>query len=141
MRKEGDSNPRTALGGYTLSRRASSATRAPFLIVGGAKVRLLSWIRMEFDKKFHFFTLSILKMALGWFYKLPPHIVIKCLWNTFCYLFASFYIKQAAPQQFKQVWLHSACTVFSSKCKFVQSCSSLHSFTLLHFDLKNRLKI
>lgn len=32
MRKEGDSNPRTALGGYTLSRRASSATRAPFLI-------------------------------------------------------------------------------------------------------------
>ena len=31
-RREGDSNPRTALGGYTLSRRASSATRAPFLI-------------------------------------------------------------------------------------------------------------
>ena len=30
MRKEGDSNPRTALDGYTLSRRASSATRAPF---------------------------------------------------------------------------------------------------------------
>ena len=31
--------------------------------------------------------------------------------------------------------------LFGSKCKFVQSCSSLHSFTLLHFDLKNKLKI
>ena len=81
------------------------------------------------------------KFTYGWFYKLPPHIVIKCLWNTFCYLLASFYIKQAAPQQFKQVWLYSACSVFGSKCKFVQSCSSLHSFTLLHFDLKNKLKI
>ena len=30
MRKEGDSNPRTGFAGYTLSRRASSATRAPF---------------------------------------------------------------------------------------------------------------
>ena len=30
---------------------------------------------------------------LGWFYKLPPHIVIKCLWNTFCYLLASFWFK------------------------------------------------
>ena len=30
-RKEGDSNPRFPLGEYTLSRRASSATRAPFL--------------------------------------------------------------------------------------------------------------
>ena len=32
MRKEGDSNPRFPLGEYTLSRRASSATRAPFLL-------------------------------------------------------------------------------------------------------------
>ena len=31
-RKEGDSNPRFPLGEYTLSRRASSATRAPFLL-------------------------------------------------------------------------------------------------------------
>lgn len=31
-RREGDSNPRTALDGYTLSRRASSATRASFLL-------------------------------------------------------------------------------------------------------------
>ena len=31
QRKEGDSNPRTGFAGYTLSRRASSATRAPFL--------------------------------------------------------------------------------------------------------------
>ena len=30
--------------------------------------------------------------------------------------------------------------LFGSKCKFVQSCSSLHSFTLLHFDLKNKFK-
>ena len=29
MRREGDSNPRNALGVYTLSRRASSTTRAP----------------------------------------------------------------------------------------------------------------
>ena len=32
LRKEGDSNPRFPLGEYTLSRRASSATRAPFQI-------------------------------------------------------------------------------------------------------------
>ena len=32
MRKEGDSNPRFPLGEYTLSRRASSATRAPFRV-------------------------------------------------------------------------------------------------------------
>ncbi len=32
LRKEGDSNPRFPLGEYTLSRRASSATRAPFLL-------------------------------------------------------------------------------------------------------------
>ena len=31
LRKEGDSNPRTGFAGYTLSRRASSATRAPLL--------------------------------------------------------------------------------------------------------------
>ena len=31
---------------------------------------------------------------------------------TFCHLVCSFYIKQAAPQQFKQVWLHSVCSVF-----------------------------
>ena len=30
--------------------------------------------------------------------------------------------------------------LFGSKCKFVQSCSSLHSFTLLHFDLKKSSK-
>ena len=30
MRKDRDSNPGTALGGHTLSRRASSATRASF---------------------------------------------------------------------------------------------------------------
>ena len=32
LRKEGDSNPRFPLGEYTLSRRASSATRAPFRV-------------------------------------------------------------------------------------------------------------
>ena len=31
LRKEGDSNPRNALGVYTLSRRASSTARASFL--------------------------------------------------------------------------------------------------------------
>ena len=31
MRREGDSNPRYAFGVYTLSRRASSTTRAPLL--------------------------------------------------------------------------------------------------------------
>ena len=31
LRKEGDSNPRYVFDVYTLSRRASSATRAPFL--------------------------------------------------------------------------------------------------------------
>ncbi len=30
LRKEGDSNPRSAFDAYTLSRRASSTTRAPF---------------------------------------------------------------------------------------------------------------
>ena len=38
LRKEGDSNPRYAFDVYTLSRRASSATRAPFLTNSGAKV-------------------------------------------------------------------------------------------------------
>ena len=38
LRREGDSNPRYPLGVYTLSRRASSTTRAP-LLVRGAKVR------------------------------------------------------------------------------------------------------
>ena len=38
QRREGDSNPRYPLGVYTLSRRASSTTRAP-LLVRGAKVR------------------------------------------------------------------------------------------------------
>ena len=32
LRKEGDSNPRIGFADYTLSRRASSATRAPFLV-------------------------------------------------------------------------------------------------------------
>ena len=31
QRKEGDSNPRTALGGYTLSRRASSPHNSPII--------------------------------------------------------------------------------------------------------------
>ena len=34
LRKEGDSNPRYPLGVYTLSRRASSTTRASFLAIG-----------------------------------------------------------------------------------------------------------
>ncbi len=38
-RKEGDSNPRTGFAGYTLSRRASSATRAPFPNTLGCKSR------------------------------------------------------------------------------------------------------
>ena len=33
MRSEGDSNPRAAFDDYTLSRRASSTTRAPLLVV------------------------------------------------------------------------------------------------------------
>ena len=32
LRRDGDSNPGTALDGYTLSRRASSATRASLLV-------------------------------------------------------------------------------------------------------------
>ena len=32
LRRDGDSNPGTALDGYTLSRRASSATRASLLL-------------------------------------------------------------------------------------------------------------
>ena len=31
--------------------------------------------------------------------------------------------------------------LFGSKYKFAQSCSPLHSFTHLHFDLKNKSKI
>ena len=41
-RKEGDSNPRYAFDVYTLSRRASSATRAPFLYFGMQKYQFLS---------------------------------------------------------------------------------------------------
>ena len=60
---------------------------------------------------------------------------------TFCHLVAAFYIKQAAPQQFKQVWLYSACSVFGSICLFVLSYSSFYSFTHKQIELKNRLTI
>ena len=40
MRREGDSNPRYALGVYTLSRRASSTTRASLLLHSFIKKRL-----------------------------------------------------------------------------------------------------
>ena len=39
LRKEGDSNPRYAFDVYTLSRRASSATRAPFLFLAEAETK------------------------------------------------------------------------------------------------------
>ena len=42
MRKEQDSNLRNALDVYTLSRRASSTTRAPFLRFGMQKYYFLS---------------------------------------------------------------------------------------------------
>ena len=58
-------------------------------------------------------------LNIGWFYKLPPYIVSK------------FY-----EIRFIIFWL-----IFGSKWKFAQSCSSLHSFTHLHFDLKNKSKI
>ena len=38
LRREGDSNPRNAFDVYTLSRRASSATRAPLLAISTAKI-------------------------------------------------------------------------------------------------------
>ena len=41
-RSEGDSNSRTAFDGYTLSRRASSATRASLLMGFSAKVVIFS---------------------------------------------------------------------------------------------------
>ena len=44
LRREQDSNLRTGFAGYTLSRRASSTTRAPLLCVvqkAGAKVIIL----------------------------------------------------------------------------------------------------
>ena len=37
LRREQDSNLRTGFAGYTLSRRASSTTRAPLLFQGGCK--------------------------------------------------------------------------------------------------------
>ena len=44
MRREGDSNPRYALGVYTLSRRASSTTRASLpLCVSACKSYRFSW--------------------------------------------------------------------------------------------------
>ena len=42
LRREQDSNLRTGFAGYTLSRRASSATRAPFLYFGLQKYQFLS---------------------------------------------------------------------------------------------------
>lgn len=38
--------------------------------------------------------------------------------------------------RFVRFWI-----LFGSKYKFAQSCSPLHSFTHLHFDLKNKSKI
>ena len=45
MRKEGDSNPRFPLGEYTLSRRASSTTRAPFLTKRMQRYRFSTYFR------------------------------------------------------------------------------------------------
>ena len=39
LRREQDSNLRTSFAGYTLSRRASSTTRAPLLVVSECKGR------------------------------------------------------------------------------------------------------
>ena len=43
MRKEGDSNPRYAFDVYTLSRRASSTTRASFLELRSIAIRVASY--------------------------------------------------------------------------------------------------
>ncbi len=64
LRKEGDSNPRTGFAGYTLSRRASSATRAPFLVCGCKGIVFLSikriflglfWMKAYFTYSFTLF--------------------------------------------------------------------------------------
>ena len=55
LRREGDSNPRTGFAGYTLSRRASSATRAPLLDKATAKLLFL------------FITTAIPTIYLGFF--------------------------------------------------------------------------
>ena len=51
LRREQDSNLRTGFAGYTLSRRASSTTRAPLLFFADAKVR----IKFESQKLFSHF--------------------------------------------------------------------------------------
>ena len=51
MRREGDSNPRNALGVYTLSRRASSTTRAPFLVLKRCKATIFIWKSGTFHQK------------------------------------------------------------------------------------------
>ena len=56
MRREGDSNPRYAFGVYTLSRRASSTTRAPLQSPGSISSHkcILFFLLL---KHYHFFIL------------------------------------------------------------------------------------
>ena len=61
LRKEGDSNPRDAFDVNTLSRRASSATRAPFLIVGRATTATLCLMGCKIR---HFPSISCIKSRL-----------------------------------------------------------------------------
>ena len=47
QRRDGDSNPGTALDGYTLSRRASSATRASLHVIKLPSQSLKKWLKVS----------------------------------------------------------------------------------------------
>ena len=63
LRSEGDSNPRAAFGDYTLSRRASSATRASLLCFSECKVKNNFWIT---DNPPDYFSHIFLKPSANW---------------------------------------------------------------------------
>ena len=76
-RREQDSNLRTGFAGYTLSRRASSTTRAPLLAICGCKGTIFNWqltidnwefvpIRSIFNILYHFRRKTRATLALVW---------------------------------------------------------------------------
>lgn len=76
LRREGDSNPRNALGVYTLSRRASSTTRASFLIDSHA-VRTVRALKSCTKLVLSFYNSVVTQQILNFFKEHPCHIFIR----------------------------------------------------------------
>ncbi len=61
--------------------------------------------------------------------------------HGFCLQAGSINYHRIIVSKFYAIRFVTFWILFGSKYKFAQSCSPLHSFTHLHFDLKNKSKI